>query len=63
MLQIATLLLLLGVVGAGPGGGSIYPEGHWDRATKLTVDNFDATVKEKVDSGKTFFVRWIASEG
>jgi len=52
------VLLVLGLVGA-----SIYPEGHWSRSTKLTVENFDDEVKKVVDSGKTFFVRWIASEG
>jgi len=45
------------------GVAAIYPDGHWDYSKKLTVDNFDATVKEEVDAGKTFFVRWIASEG
>ena len=30
---------------------------------KLTTSNFDDVVKKHVDSGKTFFVRWIASEG
>jgi len=33
------------------------------QVTKLTPDNFDATVKAAVDSDKTLFVRWIASEG
>jgi len=32
-------------------------------STKLTVGSFDNFVKEQVDSGKTLFVRWIASEG
>jgi len=40
-----------------------YPEGHWNHATELTVENFEETVKTNVDSGKTFFVRWIASQG
>jgi len=43
--------------------GAIYPDGHWDRSKKLTVDNFDATVKAEVDAGRTMFVRWIASSG
>ena len=41
----------------------IYPEGHFDRVTKLTESNFESTVVEAVDSGKSLFVRWIASEG
>jgi len=41
----------------------MYPEGHFDVSMKLTQSNFDATVKENVDAGKTMFVRWIASEG
>jgi len=44
-------------------GASIYPEGHFDTSIKLTQANFEETVKTQVDSGKTFFVRWIASEG
>jgi hypothetical protein len=43
--------------------GAIYPDGHFDIATKLTTDNFDAKVKEEIDAGRTFFVRWIASAG
>lgn len=42
---------------------AIYPDGHFDMATKLTTDNFEATVKAEVDAGRTFFVRWIASAG
>ena len=41
----------------------IYPEGHFDRVTKLTTSNFEETVTAAVDSGKSLFVRWIASEG
>ena len=41
----------------------IYPEGHFDRVVKLTTSNFEETVTTTVDSGKTLFVRWIASEG
>lgn len=43
--------------------GAIYPEGHFDRVTKCTTDNFEGFIKEGVDAGKTVFVRWIASEG
>jgi hypothetical protein len=52
------LLALTATVLAG-----IYPSGHFDTSTKLTEKNFDAHVKEQVDTGKTLFVRWIASEG
>ena len=41
----------------------IYPDGHWDYSTKLTVGTFDDHIKTQVDAGKTLFVRWIASEG
>ena len=41
----------------------IYPDNHWQHATKLTTSNFEAHVKDTVDSGKTLFVRWIASAG
>jgi len=41
----------------------IYPEGHFDKVTKCTVANFEETVTSTVDSGRTLFVRWIASEG
>jgi hypothetical protein len=42
---------------------AIYPEDHFDRVTKCTAGNFESLVQEKVDAGKTLFVRWIASEG
>ena len=42
----------------------IDPDGHFDHVTKVTDETmFNALVKEQVDSGKTLFVRWIASEG
>lgn len=43
--------------------GGIYPDDHWSNSAKLTVDNFESTVQTEIDSGKTMFVRWIASEG
>jgi hypothetical protein len=52
-------LLLLGATSAS----AIYPADHWTYSTKLTGDNFDATVQSAVDSDTTLFVRWIASEG
>ena len=42
---------------------SIYADDHWTKVTKLTTDTFEAKVAEEIDSGRTFFVRWIASEG
>lgn len=54
-MAILTTLMTLAV--------AIYPDDHWDYATKMTVDTFDAKVKEDVDAGKTLFVRWIASAG
>ena len=42
---------------------AIYPDGLFDVSTKLTADNFDATVKAEVEAGRTLFVRWIASAG
>jgi hypothetical protein len=42
---------------------AIYPENHFDVVTKCTQATFDGFVKEQVDSGKTLFVRWIASAG
>ena len=42
---------------------AIYPPDHWKHATQLTSANFEQVVKETVDSGKTLFVRWIASAG
>ena len=52
-------LLLAHAVAAG-----IYPDGHFDVATKLTSQGqMDSLVQETIDKGNTLFVRWIASEG
>jgi len=59
----ALLCTLLWGAFAGPGGGDIYPADHFKRSHKLTTSNFDDIVKREVDSGKTLFVRWIASSG
>ena len=32
---------------------AIYPDDHWDQATKLTKGSMDDFVKENVDAGKT----------
>ena len=42
---------------------SMYPDDHWDYSTKLTKSNFDQTIGDAIDVGKTVFVRWIASPG
>jgi hypothetical protein len=57
---MARLFALAALAGCA---SAIYPDGHWDRVTKLTNDNFDETVKAAVESDKTLFVRWIASAG
>lgn len=51
-------MTLLGFASAG-----IYPDGHFDYVTKMTVANHEEVIKSNVDAGKTLFVRWIASEG
>ena len=35
----------------------------FDTITKLEKGNIDSTIKDCLDSGKTLFVRFIASEG
>jgi len=59
---MAALSLLVGAVLASV-GSAIYPDDHWSFATELDEKNVDEFVKSNVDSGKTVFVRWIASEG
>ena len=41
----------------------IYPDGHFDTVTKLGKANVDTVIKDTIDSGKTLFVRFIASAG
>jgi hypothetical protein len=52
-LLAATVLLATG----------IYPDGHWNHVTKLTESNYEKFITDNVDSGKTLFIRWIASAG
>ncbi len=59
---IASLTLLLQGTEAA-GGGDIYPADLWQHSTKLDKSNFDGTIQTAIDSGKTLFVRWIASNG
>jgi hypothetical protein len=42
---------------------AIYPDGHFDKITKCTTENFEKLVESTVDQDKTLFVRWIASAG
>jgi hypothetical protein len=58
MLRSGVLAALVVAASAG-----IYPDDHWTYSTKLTEANFESTIKENIDAGKTLFVRWIASEG
>jgi hypothetical protein len=62
-LLAAVLLVSIGATFAAGGGSGIYPADHWSYSTKLTSSNYEAAVKEAVDSGKTMFMRIIASEG
>ena len=57
-LLLATLLGALSTLAS-----AIYPDDHWDYATRLTADNFKDTIQTEIDAGKTMFVRWIASPG
>lgn len=57
----ALSVLALALIGFASGG--IYPDGHFDYVTKMTVSNHKDFIKQEVDAGKTLFVRWIASEG
>jgi hypothetical protein len=57
-----TLLLLLSAVFAAVNADDlIYPDDHWTYATRLTEDNFESTLKNEIESGRTMMVRWIAS--
>jgi len=42
---------------------AIYPDDHWDYSKQLTEDNFHDFVNDEIESGRTLFVRWIASSG
>ena len=54
---------LLVLVGLSTLTSAIYPDDHWDYSTELTTENFDEFVQSEIDSGRTLFVRWIASPG
>mgnify|MGYP000539261936 FL=1 len=56
--KLAVLVAGITTVTAG-----IYPDDHFEYATKLTQENFNNEVTAAVDAGKTMFVRFIASEG
>lgn len=55
------LLLLLGVLGAAH---AIYPDGHFDYATKVeSQDQLSTLIDETIAADQTLMVRWIASAG
>lgn len=58
-MRVGLVLSLLAIANAS----GIYPDGHFSRSTKLTVENFESSLTSAIDAGKTMFVRWIASEG
>jgi len=58
-----SLLATVAAAAVATASAGIYPDDHWQYSTQLTADNFDSTVQEAIDAGKTLFVRWIASEG
>ena len=62
-MRVIPQILLVAALAGGAAAAGIYPEGHFERSTKLTVNTFDDVVQSAIDSGKTMFVRWIASEG
>jgi hypothetical protein len=53
--------IVVAILVAGVNG--IYPDGHFNFATKLTQENVNEFVKNNVDAGKTVFIRTIASPG
>lgn len=55
---MAVLLTAALMVQAG-----IYPDKHWSFSTELTKDNHKEVIKDTISTGKTLFVRFIASEG
>jgi hypothetical protein len=55
------ILLLLSAVFAVNADDVIYPDDHWNYATRLTEDNFASTLTAEIDAGRTMMVRWIAS--
>jgi len=61
-MALAKVLIASVVVGLAQAG--IYPDDHWNYATKLSSDDeYDALVQSSIDAGQTLFIRWIASEG
>lgn len=57
------MIVLVGLMALLACAQAIYPADHWKFSKELTSENFEDHVKSTVDSGKTLFVRWIASEG
>ena len=57
------LRALFAFVGVSTLANAIYPDDHWDYSKELTTENFDSFVESEIESGRTLFVRWIASPG
>jgi hypothetical protein len=57
------LIALLGLALAVSTVMAIYPDDHWQYATKLTKSNYQAFVADNLKAGKTVVVRTIASSG
>ena len=62
-MTMAVVLRLLLATAILAMANAIYPDDHWNFATKLSADNFESFVQGNLDSGKTTFVRFIASAG
>ena len=63
MTALLTKLVLSVVMLAAPAlAAGIYPDDHWTYSTKLTKSNYAEKIQSEIDSGKTVFVRFIASE-
>ena len=60
---MAVLRGLVLALATGCAAAGIYPDGHFDVATKLTKDNYQDVIQQAIDADQTLMVRWIASEG
>jgi len=60
---MARAALLLGLVAAASAG--LYPDDLFDvgKSTMLDSETFDDYVSDRIDEGRTTFVRFVASEG
>lgn len=61
---VPRVLLFVLLLGALLTVQAIYPDGHFDRVTKITSkEHLDSLVDETLEAGQTLLVRWIASPG